>query len=208
MSYADLAELKAYLRIPADDTVDDAELQDALDTATSLITVVCGRTFNVAGGPVTVYRLPYRDSRSGRWRVPMPDLQDSTGLTVQLWDPATSDYTVTVDDPFLGPYPTGTPVPWQELLLPADSAVVSSGYGYAESDADYVKLTGLFGWTEVPAAVRQACKIQAARIFKRRESPFGMVNTLDGSEQARLTRVLDPDVVTSLRGFILYWGAR
>ena len=43
-SYADLASFKAFLRIPAADTDDDAGAQDALDAATEAIDLALGTT--------------------------------------------------------------------------------------------------------------------------------------------------------------------
>ena len=48
MSYATLAQLKAALRVPSSDTVDDSTLQLALDAASEAIVVHCGRTFGTA----------------------------------------------------------------------------------------------------------------------------------------------------------------
>jgi hypothetical protein len=47
----------------------------------------------------------------------------------------------------------------------------------------------------VPASVRLAALLQAARLFKRGEAPFGVaaVGTIDGGSGMRLLAKLDPD---------------
>ena len=203
--YADLEDLREYLRItdPAD-TEDDAVLTRALQAASAQIDHVCSRTFALAGeDPTTVYEVPVRERRTGRWVLPIPDLFDSTGLTVFTWDG--SDWATAVDGWGLGPAFNAGPRPWTDLILPS---TVDYSPDLDVRDSTVIAVTGFFGWPEVPPSIVQATLIQAARIAKRRDSPFGMVNTLDGSEQARLTRVLDPDVVVLLRGFIKYWAAR
>jgi hypothetical protein len=56
-----------------------------------------------------------------------------------------------------------------------------------------VRITGVWGWSAVPVAVKQATVIQAARIFKRNDSPLGIA----GFGEMGAVRVgvqLDPDV--------------
>lgn len=40
-----------------------------------------------------------------------------------------------------------------------------------------VEIVGVFGWSAVPPAIKQACLIQCARIFKRKNSPYGIAGT-------------------------------
>lgn len=58
-----------------------------------------------------------------------------------------------------------------------------------------IKVTGVFGWSEPPAQVRQAAVILTNRLLKRaRETPFGILALgQDIGATARLGR-LDPDV--------------
>ena len=56
-----------------------------------------------------------------------------------------------------------------------------------------VQITGTWGWPAVPAMVKQACRMQVARILKRADSPLGLA----GSPEFGLARVpnqLDTDV--------------
>lgn len=57
-----------------------------------------------------------------------------------------------------------------------------------------VKVTGKFGWSEVPSQIEQAAGIIAGKLIKRvRDAPFGMVPGIDGGAAVRIARH-DPDV--------------
>jgi hypothetical protein len=56
-----------------------------------------------------------------------------------------------------------------------------------------VKITGVWGWPSIPIAIKQACVIQASRIYKRLDSPLGVAGFGDLGA-IRVTRDLDPDV--------------
>lgn len=64
-----------------------------------------------------------------------------------------------------------------------------------------VRLTGQFGWPEVPPEVEQATAIVAHRLLRRaREAPFGIVTLgLDQPTALRIARQ-DPDLLTLLDG--------
>ena len=56
-----------------------------------------------------------------------------------------------------------------------------------------VRVTGVWGWSAVPIAVKQATIIQGARIFKRNDSPLGIAGFGDMGV-IRVGSQLDPDV--------------
>jgi len=63
-----------------------------------------------------------------------------------------------------------------------------------------VRVQGVWGWTSVPAEIAMATKIQASRLFIRRQSPFGIAGTPELGT-VRLTSRLDPDVEALIRPF-------
>lgn len=57
-----------------------------------------------------------------------------------------------------------------------------------------VQVTGKWGYSATtPDVVREACLIQVGRVFKRRDSPFGIAGNLDLGT-IKLAAQLDPDV--------------
>jgi hypothetical protein len=65
-----------------------------------------------------------------------------------------------------------------------------------------VRVTGTWGWAEVPAAVEQACLLLAARLFLRKESPAGVAGF--GEFGAIRVRNNDPDVAALLGPYQRY----
>lgn len=208
MSYADLAAFKAYARI--NDTLDDVEIQRALDAASSVIEHLCSQSFDLADGAVSHWYLPYWSAADGRWRLPIDPVVDTTGLVAYGYDTSSEDWDSPLTPLVLRPINAGVDgAPVTELILPS-TYTPAARYGMppADSDADYVKVTALFGYTTVPAAVVEATLIQAARIFKRRDTPFGIASSPDGSENTRLLNTVDPDVYRVLKAYIRYWAAK
>lgn len=94
-------------------------------------------------------------------------------------------------------------------LEPANAALENEPYShiYAAPLAAYtfpaglrrgVKITGRWGYsTAAPDVVREACLIQVGRVFRRRDSPFGIAGTIDQGT-VRLQSRLDPDVQSLL----------
>ena len=81
-------------------------------------------------------------------------------------------------------------------------AVAPGGdYGFPVGIRKGVKMTGVWGWPAVPSAVRGACLLRAAWIFKRRDTPLGMA----GSTDLGLVRVgrWDPDFERMLESYRL-----
>jgi hypothetical protein len=59
---------------------------------------------------------------------------------------------------------------------------------------------GVWGWPSIPAEIAMATKIQASRLFIRRQSPFGIAGTPELGT-VRLSSRLDPDVEALIRPF-------
>jgi hypothetical protein len=67
-----------------------------------------------------------------------------------------------------------------------------------------VTVTGVWGWPAVPSAIKQACRLQVARVFKRADSPLGVA----GFGEFGVVRVtqLDPDVKALLQPYRILGG--
>ena len=176
-SYATLDELKAHLNIDLTDTSFDTPLQLALDAVTELIDDACSRTFVAAAGPATA-RFYTADSDAAVFiddAVTISTVESPVGTT---WDDALEYDAEPVNGPALGR-------PYTEL--------VSLGLAWSRIHND-VKVTATWGWPATPKRVKQACLIQAARAFGRRDTRFGVAGSPDTGTELRLLAKLDPDV--------------
>ena len=68
-----------------------------------------------------------------------------------------------------------------------------------EEEEALVQVTGVWGWSAIPTAIKQATVILASRIFKRNDSPLGVA----GFGDLGVIRVgkLDPDVEALIHSF-------
>jgi hypothetical protein len=198
--YAEAADLKAYVRIP--DDVDDAQLALAISTASRAIDLHTGRQFGQVAAPEARYYTPRWDKDDRRWTVTIDDLMTVTGLEVMADLDDSGGYTEEIDAYALKPVnaqPKGRP--WTSFMVLRSSTVLPC------ADKDSVEVTARWGWSAVPATIKQACLLQASRILKRRDAPFGVVGSPDSGGEVRLLAKVDPDVAVSLSPYIRWWGA-
>lgn len=182
--YASLAEVKAALRIT--DSVDDALLEMAIESASRLIDGYSGRYFYNAGTATKNF------TANDSYLVAIEDLQSLT--TLATTDEVGSTYTTwTANDYQLEPLngqADGLTMPYNAIRAVGDYAFPF--YTAGRQDA-LVRVTGVWGWASVPMAVKQATIIQSSRIFKRLDSPLGVLSSPDLGF-IRVGSRLDPDV--------------
>ena len=181
--YATLAEVKAALRIS--DTIDDTLLETAIESASRLVDGYAGRNFYSAGSAVRYY------APATNIITEIDDLQTLTSLEVSGNLNGTFDQTWSATDyqlePLNGKVDGLTGWPYTTIR-----AVGQFAFGTNIGEAS-VKVTGVWGWAAVPTAVKQATVIQASRIFKRFDSPLGVLSSPDLG-YIRVGTRLDPDV--------------
>ena len=196
--YLTLVELKGLLGIDAADTSEDAPLNLACEAASRAIDRFTGDKFWLDPAPVT----RHFTADGSTWVRTYP-IGSIDGLVVK----------VDADDDlvFEGTLVTGTDF----VLWPVDAALDGEPYRRllargttwpTTSEFPPVQVTARFGWPAVPAGVKQAAGIQAARYFKRKDSPFGVAGASDVST-IMLRAQLDPDVQELLRSFKRGWWA-
>lgn len=198
--YAEVADLKAFVRIP--DTDDDARLALAITTASRAIDLHTNRQFGLVAAPEARYYTPRWDTDMRRWTVKIDDLQTVTGIAVMADLDDSGGYTYEVDAFALKPVnaqPKGRP--WTSFVVLPTSAVLPCAY------QDSVEVTARWGWTTVPVPVKEACLLQASRLLKRKDAPFGVAGSPDSGSEIRLLAKLDPDVSVALNPYIRWWGA-
>jgi hypothetical protein len=193
-AYCSLAEVKASLRIPTSDTVDDALLTTAINSSSRQIDGICERVFYNAGSAVRVY-VP-EDSTM----VETDDLISVTrvrtnsgdGFTVEI--PAT-DYQLEPLNGIAG----GIAQPFTRIR--ATGAFLFPVYQQRSVNLfeASVEVQGVFGWSAIPEAVKQAAILLSIRTFKRLDSPFGVA----GFGDLGVIRVgrTDPDIEALLMPF-------
>ena len=189
-AYCTLAELKASLAIT--DSVDDVPLEAAITAASRMIDDYTGRFFYRNGttqAPVARYYTPLDP-----WTMNMDDNYTITEVATddnfnQTYDTvwSTSDYMLEpVNNPQRG---------W-----PVNRILAIGRYVWPYYLPQSCRITGIWGWVSTPAEVNMATLIQSARLFTRRQSPFGIAGSPDLGT-VRLSAKLDADVETLLRPF-------
>jgi hypothetical protein len=173
--YCSVEELKSRLGIT--DTVDDFELQLAVEAASRSIDEMCGRYFWRGSGtrtyvPQSIYGQQIDDLVSVT-----TFKTDSTGNGTydQTWTQGT-DYALTVS---WGQYNTGAKGetwPYNGFTILGPQFIP---YVWPWSHQDRIQIVGVFGWPAVPLAVRQATLIAAADLFKLKDAPFGVLGSPD-----------------------------
>lgn len=189
--YTTLAAVKNGLQI--DDIADDTAIEAAILTASRQIDEYCQRFFYQEGtiaSPSTRYYTPLNP-----WYLEIDDLVTITELRAdpdfdqtysQNWNLTTDLMYEPVNNPNKG-------WPWTRLL-----AIGSYVFPYFFPQT--VKIEGVFGFPEVPYEVELACKIQASRLFVRKQSPFGIAGSVELGT-VRLNSRLDPDVEMLLKTY-------
>ncbi|MBQ1061326.1 hypothetical protein [Micromonospora sp. C41] len=173
-------EAADFVRAPG---VDLADLATWCTAASRAIDKRCNRQFGqVDTLTARTYRRPaVYDVVSGLWLLEIDDVQDVTGMTVGGTALASSGATLLPDNAVLDGRP------YERL-------------GFADYPDGPVIVAAVFGWTEVPAQVVGATKLQVSRWSSRRDSPYGIAGSPENGSELRLLARLDPDVSTTLAG--------
>lgn len=200
--YATAAQLKSYVGI-LEANLDEAEIALAITASSRAIDRACSRQFGLVDTVEDRYYTPRWDKRLCRWVIEIDDLMTTTGLLVNadLDDDAT--YDDTIDQYALKPVnsaPKGRP--WTQIVVHPSSSVLPT------NRQDSVEVTARFGWTAVPDAITQACLLQASRVFKRKEAPFGVAGSPEYGSEMRLLAKVDPDVEVIIGPYKRIWAAK
>lgn len=184
--YASTAQIKAALRIT--DSVDDALINMAGSAASELIDSYTGRTFGTATAtrlfaPANDFVLEVDDLAGTA--ITVVSSSNGDGVWDQAW--AATDYQL---EPLNG---IADGISWPYTRLRA----INDLRWPVEPSGATVKITGTFGFPSIPVSVVQAAIITGARLFKRYESPLGVLGGSDFGV-VRVSRSVDPDVAILL----------
>ena len=188
--YATRNQVKAALRIGTADTIDDDLIDNCVGAASRLIDGYCNRRFWQSG---TAEARVFQAEDS--FYCSIDDIA-GTAITLKTSSFADGNFDVTwsASDYQLEPLNgnlDGLTWSYDKIRAVGDYLfpTVNANYG----DQALVQVTAVFGWPAVPEPVTQATIIQASRIFKRYDSPLGVVGFGDLG-QIRVSRYLDPDM--------------
>lgn len=189
--YSSLSLLKLALGPASTDVTRDDLLNQALSGASRSVDEYCERRFYLdAAATVRIYSTKGRVicQRDGSQRLMVDDIGSTAGLIVEVGDGTT--WTVVTD---YETYPDNAIA--RRRAITALIAPTSTIF----SDNRRARITARWGWPAIPSQVEQATLIQAERLYRRKDSPQGVM----GSPEWGLVRVpnLDPDV-KALLGFL------
>jgi hypothetical protein len=191
-AYCTLADVKAALRIT--DTIDDALLENSINSASRMIDQYCNRYF-YSGSPGEVR---YYQANDGFicW---IDDAQAITEIKTSSTDPLIFDTTWEAGDyQLLNPNQRAN-----GAYSPYTAITATDNYLFPVwAEMALVKVTGTYGWATVPEPIKFACIIQASRLFKRLESPLGVAGVSDIGIM-RVGANIDGDVAQLINPFRL-----
>lgn len=183
--YATLAQVKAAVGIT--DTDDDTRVELVVGSVSRQIDAWCQRVFYDSG---SVSARSFYAATPTLVRV--DDFSTTTGLVVKTDDDDDATFETTWDaadyqvEPLNGVVDGMSGWPFYRVR-----AVESRSF--PSSRRPQVQVTAQWGWAAVPEPVREACIVQSIRIFKRKDSPFGVAGAADFGVMRMLSK-LDPDV--------------
>lgn len=189
--YVTIAELKSEFGIG--DSEDDTELTLAVSSASAWVTTYCERDFNQAGSASA--RIFY-GSHVGV--VHVDDISTTDGLIVKSdgGDDGTFESTWTSSDyqlePLNGMRSGLTGWPYTAIRF------VEASYVWPRGRRAGFQITANWGWPAVPTPIKKATLVMAARLYKRRYSPEGVLGGFDSFGPVRVGSRLDPDVAQLL----------
>lgn len=175
--YATLAEAKGFLSIT--DSVDDTLLENMIESASRSIDRIANRRF-------------YLDSTASarQYRVSSPvilytdDIGTTTGLIVQTDDDGdgTFETTLTLNTDYIMDPLTALSLgrPFTQITIVSTSNTFPIFPGLFQNGLrPGVQVTARFGWPSVPDDINQACLILTADLYKRKDSPGGILGLGD-----------------------------
>lgn len=191
-AYCSLADVKAALRIQ--DTVDDALIENSINSASRLIDQYCNRYFySGTAGEVRYYKA------NDGYMCWIDDAQAITEVMTAATDPTIFDTTWQASDYQVLPINRVA----NGGYYPITAITATDNYLFPVwADIALVKVTGTFGWPSIPEPIKFAAIIQASRLFKRLESPLGVAGVSDIGIM-RVGANIDGDVAQLINPFRL-----
>jgi hypothetical protein len=193
--YCTSAELKNFVRV--DDNLDDAQVDLAVTAASRAVDRATNRQFGQSAAAEDRFYTATWSRRRCRWFVEIDDLMTNGELTVHFDTAGDGTFAGEIDTYALLPLNAAADGrPWTALSVPLAAFTTP---GNAEGA---VRVHGTFGWSSVPATIKQAALLQASRFLSRRDSPFGVAGSPDAGSEMRLLAKVDPDVQVAVSSYV------
>jgi hypothetical protein len=186
--YSDVATVRSYIRSGLDSD-SDAFIASWITATSRNVDDFCGRQFGNTGTLQTRVYDPVFDRALGKQVYEIDDVQNLTGMTIAtgVTVQAATGFTLWPRNA------VANGMPYTQLRTSAFSGTITA--------------TAVWGWNAVPAAAPTGLLLQAARLAKRRDSPFGVAGSPTDGSELRLLAQLDPDFKTTLKPFMRTWWA-
>jgi hypothetical protein len=196
--YVDKDDLKGMIGLTG--SGQDNNIDNAINASSRLIDQITGRHFYKSQSVQVKHFTP-----NNEYILDVPDIANTTGLIVQLdtTDDGSHDKTITLDTDF---YLKALNVTDMEgdYNIPYQKLVILDRRSAERFDPDIVKqvkITAIWGWDNIPDAIKQATLLQASRLWKRKDSPFSTYGSSETGEM-ELFQKMDPDAKTLVRPYI------
>ena len=194
--YTTLADVRNALQI--EDSLDDNDIQAAILAASRMIDDYCQRGFYQEGtlaSPVVKYYTPVSP-----WYLEIDDLIQPTEIASRANQSGPFSTIWDLDNDVMY-----EPINNPEIGRPVTRLLAVRTYVFPYFFPQTVKITGVWGYSSIPYEVELACKIQASRLFIRKQSPFGIAGSVELGT-VRLNSRLDPDVEMLLKTYRRNFG--
>jgi hypothetical protein len=197
-AYTDLAIVKSGLGKLSTDDRDDL-IESAITASARMIDARTGRRFYLDS---TTSPRVYSRAGSGRvhfdrqllaYVISTDDIGSAAGLTVEVGSSVSGVWNAVTD------YTTG---PENAVTRGRPITTLYMPYGWEPSLWTWeLRVTARWGWPSAPAQISEANRMLAARLYRRKDSPQGVV----GSAEWGMVRVsrFDPDVESLIGPYVL-----
>jgi hypothetical protein len=162
-AYASLAQLKKRLRIT--DTTDDDELIKKLLTASRRIDRDTGRRFWCDAAPsARIYDIQHER------KIIVDDMSTTTGVTVEIG----INPSFTLMDSTVYRF-----TPENAIARRRVPFIIEANSWFRWLFGRQIRVTAVWGWPQVPDEITEACLLLAQRLFRRKDSPEGVMGFND-----------------------------
>ena len=197
--YISAADLKSYIGLTG--SGQDTNISNAITAASRQIDRICNRRFWQDSSVQVKTFTPVSNII-----LEVPDISTTTGLIVKLdtTDDGSYDKTLTINTDFIvmptNPILLGTGSGEHKPFTEIRILNTRSSERFDPSIINNVQITAKYGFAIVPEAVEQATRIQALRLFKRKDTPYNVFGN-DETGTIELFNKFDPDAMALLKDY-------